>query len=89
MASDDRSNFERAEDDDEMIESTPSGDVVEDDIAGDGPDEEDGSWLDEGAISLLLLAGVALFVFPEPATSALGIVLISIGVVAWLADRAA
>lgn len=45
-----------------------------------------GGWLDEGLITLLIVAGAALFVFPEPATSGLGILLLSLGVVAWLYD---
>lgn len=49
-------------------------------------DEDEGSWWDEGLISLLIIAGVVLFFFPEPATSMLGIVLILIGAVAWLVD---
>lgn len=49
-------------------------------------DRDEGSWLDEGVITVLLVAGVALFVFPEPATSALGMVLIATGLVVWLYD---
>ena len=51
-------------------------------------DEDEGTWLDEGLITLTLIAGVALFLFPEPATSGLGILLITVGVVAWLVDWA-
>ena len=50
--------------------------------------EDDDSWLDEGLIGLVLIAGVVLFLFPEPATSGLGVLLIAIGVVAWLIDWA-
>ncbi len=50
--------------------------------------EDDGSWWDEGLISLLLVVGVVLFIFPEPATSALGILFVSAGVIAWLVDWA-
>lgn len=49
-------------------------------------DEDDGSWWDVGLIGLLLIAGVALFLFPEPFTSTIGIVLIALGIVAWVAD---
>lgn len=49
-------------------------------------DDEDGSWGDEGVIALLLIGGVTLFLIPEPLTSTLGIVLIAIGVIAWLVD---
>lgn len=48
--------------------------------------EEDGTWLDEGLITLLLVAGVVLFLFPEPATSAVGILLLLTGGVLWLLD---
>lgn len=56
----------------------------------DGPYDEDtdGSLWDEGLITLLIVAGAVLFLFPEPATSGLGVLLLSIGVVAWLLDWA-
>jgi hypothetical protein len=47
---------------------------------------ENDSWLDEGVIGLVLVAGIALFLFPEPVTSAAGIGLIAIGVLAWVVD---
>lgn len=49
-------------------------------------DEDDDSWWDEGLIGLLLVAGIVLFFFPEPATSTIGIALIGIAVVAWIVD---
>jgi hypothetical protein len=52
----------------------------------DGTSEDGGSWWDESLITLLLVVGVVLFVFPEPATSGLGILLITAGVIAWLID---
>lgn len=52
----------------------------------DRTDESDESWWDEGLIGLLLVAGVVLFFFPEPATTAIGIGLIAVGVVAWIID---
>lgn len=48
---------------------------------------EDKDWLDEGLIATLVIVGVGLFVFPEPATSAVGIFLVVVGVGAWLATR--
>lgn len=48
----------------------------------------DDTWIDEGVIALTLVVGVALFLFPEPATSGLGLVLIVVGVLAWLVDWA-
>ncbi|WP_137286086.1 DUF308 domain-containing protein [Halorussus salinisoli] len=61
--------------------------------AGTGPattesDDEGGTWLDEGLIGALLLVGVVLFFFPEPTTSAIGIAMVAMGVVAWIADWA-
>jgi len=51
-------------------------------------DESDDSWWDEGLISLLLVGGLVLFLFPEPATSAIGVLMMGAGVVAWLVDWA-
>lgn len=47
---------------------------------------EDDSWLDEGLITLLVVTGALLFLFPEPATSAVGIVLLGVGIIAWAVD---
>ncbi|MFC6825597.1 hypothetical protein [Halopelagius fulvigenes] len=63
----------------------------EDDQFAGGPDDrpsggDDDSWLDEGLITLLIVSGALLFLFPEPATSAVGIVLLGIGIIAWAAD---
>ncbi|RDI70552.1 hypothetical protein [Halopelagius longus] len=63
----------------------------DDRLAGEGHDDRpsgnDGdSWLDEGLITLLIVGGALLFLFPEPATSAVGIVLLGIGIIAWVAD---
>lgn len=54
--------------------------------AADATEDGGGSWWDEGLISLFLVAGVVLFVIPEPAISALGILFISVGIVSWLID---
>ena len=48
--------------------------------------EDDDSWWEEGLAGTLILVGVVLFFFPEPATSVLGIVLLGVGVLAWIAD---
>lgn len=53
---------------------------------GETDGETDGSWLDEGIITLLVVVGIVLFLIPEPGTSTLGLLLIGIGVVAWVAD---
>lgn len=44
---------------------------------------------DESLITLLIVGGAVLFVFPEPATSGLGVLLMTLGVIAWLVDWAA
>lgn len=43
---------------------------------------------DEGLITLLIVGGAILFLFPEPATSGLGVVLMAAGALAWLVDWA-
>lgn len=48
----------------------------------------DDSLLDEGLLTAMLVAGVLLFVFPEPATSALGAALIVAAGIGWLVDWA-
>lgn len=49
-------------------------------------DEDEGTWLDEGLIATLLIVGLVLFLFPEPATSAVGIAMLAVGAVAWIVD---
>ena len=49
-------------------------------------ESDEGSWWDEGLIGTIIVAGFVLFVIPEPATSALGIFLMGIGVVLWIID---
>ncbi len=41
---------------------------------------------EEGLAALLIVIGVILFFFPEPTTSIIGIILIVIGALVWLAD---
>lgn len=60
----------------------PDGDPVR----GHDTSTGDGRW-EGGLVSLLLIAGVLLVVFPEPATSLLGIVLVVAGILAWVAAR--
>lgn len=52
-------------------------------FGGDEGDERTGAAL----ATLLILAGGALFVFPEPVTSAVGAALVLAGVVAYLAEQ--
>lgn len=54
----------------------------------DSTPAEDDTWMENGVITLLVVAGVVLFVFPEPVTSGLGIVLMAAGAIAWLIDSA-
>lgn len=72
-------------DEDDVYDEEEYGDEA---YAERGPaaEREDDSWLDEGGISLLLVGGVILFLFPEPITSTIGILLIAAGVVMWMAD---
>lgn len=44
------------------------------------------TWLGEGVATLLLAVGLALFLFPEPASSTLGILLMLGGLLIWLAE---
>jgi hypothetical protein len=37
-----------------------------------------------GLAGLLIIVGLILFIFPEPATSGLGVILMLIGVLLWL-----
>lgn len=61
----------------------------ETDPPGEGVgDERDETLLDEGLITLVILGGVALLLFPEPATSGIGVLLILGGAIAWLVDWA-
>lgn len=56
------------------------------DAYGEVPGEEKSSWLDEGTILALFVLGVVLLLFPEPATSTVGLGLIAVAVVAWAID---
>lgn len=71
----------------EVEEGSPHK-VDEGEYVVEGEDEGSGwtKYLDEGAIAVLLVVGVGLFLFPEPATSALGILLIAAGVGGWIID---
>lgn len=52
----------------------------------DGASDGDGSLVDEGLITLLIVVGAVLFLIPEPATSAIGALLLFVGAVGWLVD---
>ena len=53
-------------------------------------DEDESIWRfwDEGIITLLIVGGGVLFLFPEPATSGLGVLMLGAGVLLWLVDWA-
>jgi len=65
-----------------------SSDAVPNDGNGESEstDDENDRFLDEGLIPLLVVGGLILFLFPEPVTSSLGIVLVGIGVGLWVWD---
>lgn len=54
-------------------------------MSSEHSDESD-SFLHEELIPVLLIVGVLLFLFPEPISSALGIVLVALGVALWVWD---
>ena len=69
-------------------------DPSEDEAFDDRTDREESSsgglaslW-DEGLITLLIVGGAILFLFPEPVTSSIGILLLGLGVLAWAIDWA-
>lgn len=46
-----------------------------------------GSWWGESLSSILLITGLVLFIFPEPATSALGVILMLAGAFGWIVSE--
>jgi hypothetical protein len=54
-------------------------------MISNAPDESD-SFLHEELVTTLLIVGVLLFLFPDPVTSTLGIVLVALGVGLWVWD---
>lgn len=40
-----------------------------------------------GLVGLLLVVGIVLFLFPEPATSGLGVALIVIAIIVWIVQE--
>jgi len=72
-------------------DQTATGDDVarataqsDDEMVYAGGREGDDSWLTRGIAWALLATGLVLFLFPEPATSMLGIGLITAGLVVWV-----
>jgi ABC-type thiamine transport system substrate-binding protein len=53
--------------------------------AGEGVDDDDRS--EEALAALFMVTGAALFVLPEPVTSAVGAALVLVGACVFLADR--
>ncbi|MFC4551365.1 MULTISPECIES: hypothetical protein [Halorussus] len=68
----------------EYDDTVESDEYASNEYAADEDDE--GSWWDEGLIGTIIVAGFVLFIIPEPATSALGIFLMGLGVVLWIVD---
>lgn len=98
----DEDDYDRVYDDDSLFPYVPLPFGWTPSLPGRGYDEnaeehervydevgsEEGSWWDEGLITLAIVVGLVLFLFPEPATSALGAVLFVAGVMGWLVDLA-
>lgn len=59
-------------------------DATDDDLETASGDDH--RWLDEGIFTAIILVGAALFVFPEPATSMIGVGLMLFGITGWLVD---
>ena len=76
---------------DETCDDPADGDSS-DTVPNDGNGEyepttdENDRFLDEELIPILVVGGLVLFLFPEPVTSSLGIVLVGIGVGLWVWD---
>ncbi|WP_089817705.1 hypothetical protein [Halomicrobium zhouii] len=70
---------------DDVARATAQSD---DEMVYAGGREADDGWLTRGLAWALLLTGLALFLFPEPATSMLGIGLIVAGLVVWVVSAA-
>lgn len=74
----------------ESTEDQPSGLLERKGTTGEEDTEDESeSWFGRarakyGLGTLLAAAGVALFLFPEPATSAVGLLLIGAGVLLWI-----
>lgn len=62
------------------------GTVRSNEEAYEDASDDDGSLVDEGLITLLIVTGAVLFLIPEPATSAIGALLLFVGAVGWLVD---
>ncbi len=67
---------------DELARGTAAGD---DEMVYAGGREGDDSWLGTGLGVTLVVVGLVLFLFPEPATSLTGILLMVTGLVVWAA----
>jgi hypothetical protein len=51
-----------------------------------GEDESIWRFWDEGIITLLIVGGAILFLFPEPITSGVGVLMMGAGLLFWLVD---
>ena len=49
-------------------------------------EDPESPFVGESLIALLVLGGAILFFFPEPATSMVGVGLLALGVILWVAD---
>ena len=55
-------------------------------LVDDANPDENERFLDEVLVPALFVAGVLLFLFPEPATSTVGVFLVGIGLATWAWD---
>ena len=63
-----------------------SNETYDEERAAGERDTDDDGWA-ESAVPLLFIGGLALFFFPEPVTSAVGVLLMGAGVVLWAVSR--
>lgn len=83
-SADDRSGDPVETTGDEAARATAAGDDEAVYAGGRGADD---GWLGAGLATALILAGVLMFLFPEPATSFVGIVLIAAGLAVWVVSE--
>lgn len=69
---------------DGAVSDQPEGDSI-----GASPDEDTSSMLGMELTTLSLVVGAVLFLFPEPVTSTLGLLLIAVGAGVWLYELVA
>jgi hypothetical protein len=84
---DDDYAYGRDRDDTSYDRETPDRRKTRRDVRGRGTRDED--LVDDRLVGIVLVVGLALFLFPEPVTSAVGVLLLAVGVGAWVVDALA